>query len=93
VIFFIHLFPPAPIFISFQLLLSSIFASAPGLPDVIFSDQKSHFWFILEGLVMENVGLFHGLLGYFTAISYILWSFGNFVVSWYISPHFGILHQ
>jgi hypothetical protein len=42
---------------------------------------------------MENVGIFHGHLEYFTAIRYILWSFGNVVVSWYIFPSFGILCQ
>jgi hypothetical protein len=27
----------------------------PGLPDGLFSDQKSQFWKNLEGLGMENV--------------------------------------
>jgi hypothetical protein len=33
---------------------------------------------------MENVGIFYGHLGYFAAIWYILWPFGNVVVIWYI---------
>jgi hypothetical protein len=42
---------------------------------------------------MENVGIVNGPLEYITAIVYILWSFGNLVVIWYISPHFGKLHH
>jgi hypothetical protein len=33
---------------------------------------------------MENTGTFYGRLEYFTAIWYILWSFGNVVVIWHI---------
>jgi hypothetical protein len=33
---------------------------------------------------MENVGISNGHLEYFTAIWYILWSFGNVVIIWYI---------
>jgi hypothetical protein len=32
---------------------------APGLPDGLFSNQKSHFGSILEGLGMKNVGIFY----------------------------------
>jgi hypothetical protein len=39
---------------------------------------------------MENVGIFYAHLEYITAIWYILWSFGNFVVILYV---FGILCQ
>jgi hypothetical protein len=43
-----------------------------GLPDGIFSKQKSKFGQILEGLAMEYVGLlFIGRLVYFTAHWYI----------------------
>jgi hypothetical protein len=42
---------------------------------------------------MENAGIFYGHLEYFTAIWYIVWSFGNVVVIWYIFPRFGILCQ
>jgi hypothetical protein len=37
-----------------------------GLPDGIFSNQKSQFGKLLEGLAMEDVGIF-------IAIWYILW--------------------
>jgi hypothetical protein len=30
-----------------------------GLPDGIFSNQKSQYGYILEGLAMENVGIFY----------------------------------
>jgi hypothetical protein len=39
-----------------------------GLPDGLFSNQKSQFGKILEGLVMENLGIFNAQLVYFTAI-------------------------
>jgi hypothetical protein len=34
----------------------------PGLPDGLFLDQKSQFGYILEGLGMENVGIFFSRL-------------------------------
>jgi hypothetical protein len=52
------------------------FDSASGLPDGIFSNQKSRFGYILEGLAMEDVGTLYGYLVYFTAIWYSLWLFG-----------------
>jgi hypothetical protein len=48
----------------------------PGLPDGLFSNQKSQFGLILQGLAMENLGIFYDHLVYFTAIGNILWSFG-----------------
>jgi hypothetical protein len=63
----------------------------PGLPDGIFSNQKSKFGQISEGLVMEDVGMFSVHLVYFSAICHILWPFGIFLVNWYIFSHFGIL--
>jgi hypothetical protein len=69
-----------------------------------FQTQNSNLGKILEGLRLENVGIFHGHLEYITAIwytylmaiwnklrrisMYILWSFGNFVLIWYIFPTF-----
>jgi hypothetical protein len=47
-----------------------------GLPDGLFSNQKSKFGFILEGLVMEEVAMFYGHLVRFTVFCYILWTFG-----------------
>jgi hypothetical protein len=54
--------------------------SISGLPDGLFSDQKSQFWFFV-GLGMKNLCLIYGHLGifksirftYFTSIGYILW--------------------
>jgi hypothetical protein len=45
----------------------------PGLPDGIFSNQKSQFGKILDGLGIEDVGIFYGHLVYF-------WPFGIFCV-------------
>jgi hypothetical protein len=39
-----------------------------GLPDGLFSNQKSQFWYNLEGLGMENVVIFYDHLEYFMAI-------------------------
>jgi hypothetical protein len=33
-----------------------------GLPDGLFSNQKYQFGYILEGLRMENAGIFYGHL-------------------------------
>jgi hypothetical protein len=33
-----------------------------GLPDGIFSDQKSQFWFIFVGFGIKNLGIFYGHL-------------------------------
>jgi hypothetical protein len=44
-----------------------------GLPDAIFTNQKSQFGYILEGLGIENVGIFYGNLVHFNAIWNILW--------------------
>jgi hypothetical protein len=59
-------------------------ANPPGLPDGLFTNQKSKFGQILDGLRMENAGIFYGHLVYFTAIWYILWPCGNVMVIWYI---------
>jgi hypothetical protein len=40
---------------------------------------------------MEIVGIFSAHLEYNMANLYILWSFANFEVIWYILPRFGIL--
>jgi hypothetical protein len=73
------------------------------LPDGFFSNQKSQFGQILEGLATEDVGVFCGhlvnfqpiwyvyiLCGHlinFQSIWYILWPFGNFSV--HLVPIFG----
>jgi hypothetical protein len=49
-------------------LSSQIAAHDPGLPDGLFSNQKSQFGSILEGLRFENVDIFYGHLEYFKDI-------------------------
>jgi hypothetical protein len=63
------------------------------LPDGLFSNQKSKFGLILEGLLMENLGIFYDHLVYFTAIANILGTFGIFCgnlvylpLFWYFGP-------
>jgi hypothetical protein len=63
------------------------------LPDGFFLDQKSQFGYILDDLGIENVDIYSGHLEYFTSFGYILRAFDNFVVIWYIFPHFGILYR
>jgi hypothetical protein len=65
----------------------------PGLPDGIFSNQKSQFGYKLEGLAMEDFGIFYGHFVYFKAIGYILWLFSIFYgyllyfsPFWYVVP-------
>jgi hypothetical protein len=50
----------------------------PGLPDGLFSNQKSEFGYNFEGLRMDYVGIFYSQLVYFVAIWYSLWLFGMF---------------
>jgi hypothetical protein len=50
-----------------------------GLPDGLFSHQKSQFESILEDLRMKNVCIFYDHLEYFTATWYNLWPFGHLV--------------
>jgi hypothetical protein len=47
----------------------------------------------LEGLRIENVGVFYGHLQYFTAIWNLLWPLGNVGVVWYVFASFGTLCQ
>jgi hypothetical protein len=57
---------------------------------VYFQTKNPALWKILEGLVMEGDGMFHGHWVYFTAnwyivcmaIWYILWPFGKFFPVW-----------
>jgi hypothetical protein len=49
-----------------------------GLPDGLFSNQKSKFGYILEGLALEDVGIFYGHLIHFRVFCYILWTLGRF---------------
>jgi hypothetical protein len=65
--------------------------SGAGLPDGIFSNQKSQFGKILEGLAMKYVGVFYVHLVNFTGIWCILWPFGIFVYYLLYFSRFGIL--
>jgi hypothetical protein len=68
-----------------------------GLPDGLFSDPKSQFWFVYVGLGMENLGIFYGHFGTFKSIWRILPPFGifcgnlvYFVEICYVFSHFDI---
>jgi hypothetical protein len=63
------------------------------LPDGFFSNQKSHFGKILEGLAMEDVGICYGHLVNFPAIWHILWPFGIFSPILVHFTRFGMLYQ
>jgi hypothetical protein len=59
----------------------------------VFSNQKSEFGYILEGLGMEKVSIFFGYFEFITAVWYIFWPLGNLVAIWYLFLRFGILCQ
>jgi hypothetical protein len=54
-------------------------ATDSGLPDGIFSNQKSRFGLILEGLAMQDVNILYGRLVFFTT-TYLIYV----VAIWYI---------
>jgi hypothetical protein len=64
-----------------------------GLPDGWFSKQKSNFGLILEGLAMEDDGIFYGHLVHFTVLCYILWTFGIVSGNLVYFSRFGILYR
>jgi hypothetical protein len=47
-----------------------------GLPDGLFSNQKTQFGYILEGLGVENVDIFCGHLKYFTTMWFVFRAIG-----------------
>jgi hypothetical protein len=57
-------------------LPSKLSMYAAGLPDGLFSHQKSQFWLNLEGIGIENVAIFYDLLEYCTTIWYNIQPFG-----------------
>jgi hypothetical protein len=68
----------APRLISYMAIKLKSATLSAGLPDGSFSNQKSKFGLILEGLAMEDVGIFYGhlvhfLLFYFMDIWYSSW--------------------
>jgi hypothetical protein len=73
---------------SFQIARKSY--SSSGLPDGIFSNQKSQFWYIWEGLGMENCGIFH--VQYCFGIP-MLWQFSIFCDRLVTLYRFGILYK
>jgi hypothetical protein len=56
------------------------------LPDGIFSNKKSHFGLILEGLAIEDVGIFYGHWAYFTANWFIWGLLVYFSPFWFAVP-------
>jgi hypothetical protein len=64
-----------------------------GLPDGLFSNQNSKFGKILEGLAVEDVGIFYGHLVHFTVFWYILLTFGIVCGNLVYFSRFGILYQ
>jgi hypothetical protein len=61
-----------------------------GLPDDIFSNQEFQFGQRLEGLVMDDVGMFYGHLVDFPAIWLIFRLFGIFCVHLVAFSPFGV---
>jgi hypothetical protein len=55
-------------------------------------NQKAQFVKTLEGLAMEDVGIFSGQLVNFLAIWHILYPFGQSSGHWHILWPFGILY-
>jgi hypothetical protein len=51
-----------------------------------FQTKNQNLGNFLRVLAMEDVGIFHGHLVNFTAIWYILWTFGIFFTFWYLVP-------
>jgi hypothetical protein len=64
-----------------------------GLPDGLFSNQKSHFGLIFEGLRLENVDIFYGHLEYLRNFWIFYDHWVHFVIIWYIFFGFGIMYQ
>jgi hypothetical protein len=67
-----------------------VIVTGAGMPDGLFSNQKSQFGQILEGLAMETVCIFYV---HFTAILNILWLFGIFCGHLVCFPRFRMLCQ
>jgi hypothetical protein len=61
-----------------------------GLPDSIFANQKYQFWYIFEGLAIENVCYMLQIFGIFTTILVFLWPFGKFCCH---LVHIGMLYE
>jgi hypothetical protein len=82
------------------LLRKSCLLAGSGLPDGLFSKQKSQFGEILGGhclgrcwYILRPFGLFYGYLVYFAAIWYILWQLGILYGHLVYFSRLGMLHQ
>jgi hypothetical protein len=71
----------------------AVATSRSGLPDGLFSNQKSKFGKILEGLAMEDVGILYGHLVHFTVFCYIVLALGIVCGNLVYFSRFGILYQ
>jgi hypothetical protein len=58
-----------------------------GLPDGLFSDQKSLIWFFV-GLEMENLGIFMAISVLLSPLGVFYLNLVYFVIIWYIFPPF-----
>jgi hypothetical protein len=58
---------------------------------MVYFKHNIPIWVNLEGLGMENVGMFYGHLEYIIAICYILGPFGNLVEKLVCFPRVGIM--
>jgi hypothetical protein len=75
------------------LICPKVFACESGLPVGLFSNQKSKFGEIFEGLAMKDVVVFYGHLVHFTVFCYILWTFGIVCGNLVYFFRVGILYQ
>jgi hypothetical protein len=64
-----------------------------GLPDGLFSNQKSQFGSIFDSLRLENVDIFYGRLEYLRTFGDFYDHLVHFVLMWYIFSGFGITCQ
>jgi hypothetical protein len=76
------------VFCNLFLLQNKVLAAV--LPDGMFSNQKSKFGHILEGLANEDVGIFSALLSILSILQQMLYFMAIWciylVVFWYIFP-------
>jgi hypothetical protein len=78
-------------------MLAYNFGTTANYEQGIFSNPKSFFWYILEGLGVETfgtpilwtLGIFCGLWAYFVNFGHILWTLGIFCGLWAYFVDFG----
>jgi hypothetical protein len=75
----------------FQVCISLVMDQ--GCQIAYFLTKKKQFGLILEGLGMEDVGIFYGHLFYLLLFGIFCDLFVYFIVIWYIFPRFGTLYQ